>query len=55
MHRIHRRDVLKSTVSASLAYSALPLFSAQKPGKYKTALIGTGWWGMNILSPLNIE
>lgn len=29
--------------------SAVPLLSAQPGRKYKTALIGAGWWGMNIL------
>jgi predicted dehydrogenase len=28
---------------------AVPLLSAQPGRKYKTALIGAGWWGMNIL------
>jgi predicted dehydrogenase len=27
----------------------VPLFGAQTGGKYRTALIGSGWWGMNIL------
>ena len=31
------------------ALSAAPLLSAQPGKKYKTALIGSGWWGMNIL------
>ncbi len=31
------------------ALSAAPLLSAQPGRKYKTALIGSGWWGMNIL------
>ena len=31
------------------ALSAVPLLSAQPGKKYKTALIGSGWWGMNIL------
>src|SRR6187431_1389403 len=32
-----------------LPLAAVPLL-AQPPGrKYKTALIGSGWWGMNIL------
>jgi len=32
---------------ASLA--AVPILGAQKSKKYRTALIGSGWWGMNIL------
>jgi hypothetical protein len=31
------------------ALSAAPLLQAQPGKKYKTALIGSGWWGMNIL------
>ncbi len=41
-----RRNFLKS----SLALSGAPAFlNPQSRGKYKTALIGAGWWGMNIL------
>ncbi|MCA2963594.1 MAG: Gfo/Idh/MocA family protein [Acidobacteriota bacterium] len=29
--------------------SAVPLLAAQPGRKYRTALIGAGWWGMNIL------
>ena len=29
--------------------AAVPLLSAQPGRKFKTALIGSGWWGMNIL------
>jgi predicted dehydrogenase len=35
--------------STALAGAATPLVRAQGR-KYKTALIGTGWWGMNILT-----
>ncbi|MDZ4800974.1 MAG: Gfo/Idh/MocA family oxidoreductase [Bryobacteraceae bacterium] len=31
------------------ALSAVPILNAQPGRKYKTALIGSGWWGMNIL------
>jgi predicted dehydrogenase len=31
------------------ALSAAPLLAAQPGKKYRTALIGSGWWGMNIL------
>ncbi|NBB31194.1 Gfo/Idh/MocA family protein [Cellulophaga sp. BC115SP] len=46
-----RRDFIKYSSSASLYYSSLPLLPAlsSKVNRYKTALIGTGWWGMNIL------
>ena len=31
------------------ALSAAPILAAQPGKQYKTALIGSGWWGMNIL------
>jgi predicted dehydrogenase len=48
---IHRRTFLKSSVAGSVALAAPSLIAAeQKSGKkYRTALIGSGWWGMNIL------
>ncbi len=47
---MHRRDFLKTTAQAGVAYSALPLLpSLQRTAAYKLALIGSGWWGMNIL------
>jgi predicted dehydrogenase len=42
--KMDRRDVLLSTMAAG----AVPLL-AQNNRKYRTALVGTGWWGMNIL------
>jgi predicted dehydrogenase len=45
---MNRREFLKSSVGAGIY--AVPLFGARPAdGKYRTALIGTGWWGMNIL------
>jgi predicted dehydrogenase len=42
-----RRDFLKASVAAGLFPA---IVGAQgKDKKYRTALIGTGWWGMNIL------
>ncbi len=32
-----------------LSTTAAPLLAAQGAKKYRTALVGTGWWGMNIL------
>ncbi len=43
-----RRSFLKSASAAGLAL-AMPAVHVRAQGKkYKTALIGTGWWGMNI-------
>lgn len=44
----HRRDFLKASASASLFPTPL-LGTTRKAAKYRTALIGCGWWGMNIL------
>lgn len=44
---MHRRDFIKHT---GIALSAMPLLPAlQRSKKYRLALIGCGWWGMNIL------
>ena len=46
-----RRQFIEKSAQASLVYSALPLYSATlKKQNNKVALIGTGWWGMNILN-----
>ena len=45
-----RRHFLKAAATATAALSAVPLFGADSPTKkYRTALIGCGWWGNNIL------
>jgi predicted dehydrogenase len=47
---LNRRSFLKTSAAASVAFSAIPIFGAQSPAKkYRTALLGSGWWGMNIL------
>jgi len=53
---INRRTFLKGSIAASVAFAALPtgtpygaaILRAQAGRKYRTALIGSGWWGMNI-------
>ncbi len=47
---ITRRDFVKTSVAAGLALTA-PAFvrGTKADGKYRTALVGSGWWGMNIL------
>ena len=42
-----RRDFLK-TAAAGLAFTAYGRVLADDTKKYRTALIGSGWWGMNI-------
>src|SRR5919108_906351 len=47
---INRRTFLKTSAAASLAFSAIPILGADSTTKkYRTALIGCGWWGNNIL------
>ena len=43
-----RRAFLKST-AAGIFLAQAPYILGQEPTKYKTALIGSGWWGKNIL------
>jgi len=45
---IDRRTFLKGSVAASVAFAAPNILMADRAGKYRTALIGSGWWGMNI-------
>ncbi|NCF92586.1 MAG: Gfo/Idh/MocA family oxidoreductase [Verrucomicrobiaceae bacterium] len=49
----NRRQFLKTTTATSLASTlSFPAVHAKHHGgkKYRTALIGSGWWGMNILN-----
>jgi predicted dehydrogenase len=47
--RLTRRNFLSASAAAGLAW-ATPAVHAAPQGKiYKTAIIGSGWWGMNIL------
>ncbi len=45
-----RRLFLKTAATASVAFNAFPLLGAESPQrKYRTALVGCGWWGNNLL------
>jgi predicted dehydrogenase len=46
---MNRRHFLKTATVAGVGFSAFPWVGAQTPSKFRTALVGTGWWGMNIL------
>jgi predicted dehydrogenase len=47
---MNRRSFLKASAATGLALSATPIWGADLPAKsYRTALIGCGWWGNNIL------
>lgn len=45
-----RRSFLRTSAVAGAAFAAAPFIRAGAPGrKFRTALIGCGWWGKNIL------
>lgn len=47
---MQRRQFLEISGKAGLAWSAFPLIKGlDRKANYKLALIGSGWWGMNIL------
>lgn len=46
---MHRRHFLHSAAITGFALNALPLLGQAAKKKHRTALIGSGWWGMNIL------
>src|ERR1051325_8497142 len=46
--KLKRRDFFKSTAAGIFAANA-PFILGQETTKYRTALIGSGWWGKNIL------
>ena len=45
---INRRAFLKGSIASGLTLAAPTILRAQAATKYRTALIGSGWWGMNI-------
>lgn len=45
----NRRSFLKTSAAASTVFGAMPLLGAAPGKKFTVALIGSGWWGMNIL------
>lgn len=46
---LNRRHFLKATGTLALVGHAVPILGATGTRKFRTALIGSGWWGMNIL------
>ncbi len=46
---VTRRNFLASSAAASVALAAPAVHGADKNKTLRTALIGSGWWGMNIL------
>ena len=48
---LNRRRFLHTCALSAAAFSAVPFVRAADPARqYKTALIGSGWWGKNILT-----
>ncbi|OGV59860.1 MAG: oxidoreductase [Lentisphaerae bacterium RIFOXYA12_FULL_48_11] len=48
---MNRRQFLKTAAAASTVFSAIPILGAEPSWKkYRTVLIGCGWWGNNILN-----
>jgi predicted dehydrogenase len=46
-----RRQLLSTAAASTLAWTAAPYIrAANKAVQYRTALIGCGWWGLNILT-----
>jgi predicted dehydrogenase len=46
---MNRRQFLAAAGASSIALSAGPYVQARAGRAYRTALLGSGWWGMNIL------
>jgi predicted dehydrogenase len=46
---LDRRRFLKTSAAAGLTLGSFRIVGAEPTRRYTTALIGTGWWGMNIL------
>lgn len=46
---MNRRDFIRTTASAGVAFTAVPILDRRTAQRYHTALVGSGWWGMNIL------
>ena len=46
---VDRRTFLKSSLATGLALNFPAVATAQRDKTYRTALIGSGWWGTNIL------
>ncbi len=45
---MQRRHFLTTTAASLATFGATPLLASKSGKKYRTAVIGSGWWGMNI-------
>ena len=48
MEKLNRRRFVKTAVGGGMALGT-PIFGLSQNRLMSTALVGTGWWGMNIL------
>ena len=46
---MHRRQFLQQSVGATAALGMPAIRFGKPPANYTTALVGSGWWGMNIM------
>ena len=46
---VQRRQFIKAAAAGAVVNGAPFVHGAEKGKRYRTALIGSGWWGMNIL------
>ena len=49
--RITRRTLLRTAAAAGMALAAPALHAQPRAKKFRTALIGSGWWG-NVISEM---
>jgi predicted dehydrogenase len=47
---MHRRIFIRQSSAAAAAIGMPYIIRGKPPARYTTALIGSGWWGMNILN-----
>ncbi|MGC9034990.1 MAG: Gfo/Idh/MocA family protein [Verrucomicrobiia bacterium] len=48
--KLNRRNFIKFSAASGVLISTFPMLAVESPvKKYRTALIGCGWWGNNIL------
>ncbi|MBN2272547.1 MAG: twin-arginine translocation signal domain-containing protein, partial [Sedimentisphaerales bacterium] len=47
---INRRTFIRTSIATGAALAFPSIITAGRVKTYRTALIGSGWWGMNIAS-----
>jgi predicted dehydrogenase len=50
VNRLTAMTTRRTFLTTAAAFSAYPLLGQKTDKKFRTALIGSGWWGMNILT-----